>query len=125
MLLHLISLQILVSSTLGEAEPKYSPPYPGPYSSLHQSPYSYKLHLSDCHYVNDTECVTQENVECGAEEKEVCVEVLETECEEVEEEVCTRVETQECEEVEKTACAMFQTQECKVRQCKFCQDKHY
>ena len=81
--------------------------------------------FDEVHYVNDTECVTQENVECGAEEKEVCVEVLETECEEVEEEVCTSVETQECEEVEKTACAMFQTQECKVRQCKFCQDKHY
>lgn len=107
-------LSILITGCVADPEPRYPP---SSYPAI-QSPYTYKLHLSDCHYVNETECVTQEELRCSVEDKEVCVEVSETECKDEEEEVCTTVETQDCQEVEKMACATFPTQECKVMQLK-------
>ena len=82
-------LSVLVVVCAADPEPRYPP---SSYPTI-QSPYTYKLHLSDCHYVNETECVTQEELRCALEDKEVCVEVGETECQDEEEEVCTTVET--------------------------------
>ena len=103
-------LSMLIGVSVAHSDPRYAP---SSYPSI-QSPYTYKLHLSDCHYVNETECVTQEELRCSEEDKEVCVEVSETECEDEEEEVCTTIQTQDCQEIEKNACATFPTQECKV-----------
>ena len=80
-----------------------------------------------CHYVNETECVTETRNVCQPEAKQVCVEVNESVCEEIEEEACTEVTTQKCVEEEKTACTNFVTQECKEepgepREEEVCQD---